>query len=58
MQIEKNDKWSLTRFKSIAKISHSNYLQFCNNFVIFYKVAFFLTVAIVFSVCKQNFTAQ
>ena len=61
IQIEKStDKWLLTCFKSILKISQSNYLQFCCNlpvkFSIFIKSS--LTVSIVFSVYKQNFLAQ
>ena len=35
------DKWSLTCFKNILKISHSNYASFCSNlpmkFAIFFK---------------------
>ena len=42
------DKWSLTRFKRILKISHSNYLQFCSNspevFAIFSKNVFVICV--------------
>ena len=56
------DKWWLTCFKSILKISHSKYLQLCSNlpveFTIFLKVAYFLTVSIGFADYKQNFMAQ
>ena len=45
------DKWSLTYFKSILKISHSNYLTFCSNLPvklpIFLKSGLLLTVSIV-----------
>lgn len=61
MQIEKG--WnqlqkdgSLACFKNFLKISHSNYLQFFE-ICIFLKVTYFLTVFIVFYICKQGFTA-
>ena len=62
MQIKENiDKWLLTRFKSILKVSHSNYFEFCSvyqrNLLFVLKLAYFLTVSIVFLVSKQNFTA-
>ena len=52
------DKWSFTCVKSILKISLSNCVWFCSNFLFSLKVAYFLTVSVVFSVYKQNFTAQ
>ena len=56
--MKRTDKWSLTSFKSILKISLSNYLQFFSNlsvkFPTFLKVAYFLVVYIVFSVHKHN----
>ena len=59
MQIEKALK--NVRFR-ISKFSHSNYLQFCSNlpgkFAIFLKSSLLFNSSVVFSVYKQNFTAQ
>ena len=50
------DKWSLTWLKSILKISHSNYLWFCNSLpaklAIFLKSSLFLNS---FYCYKQNY---
>ena len=62
MQFEKaliNDR---LRASKVSWNSHFNCLWFCSNlpvkFAIFKKVAYCLTVSIVFPVYKQNFTAQ
>ena len=53
------DKWSLTCFKSIWKFPIPTIYNFAAiyswNLLFSYKVAYFLTVSIVFSVYKQNF---
>ena len=65
MQLEKVlmiNKWSLTCFKSILKILHSNYFKFCSNLLV--KFAFLLksdqrfNISIVFPVYKQSYKAQ
>ena len=57
------DKCSFTCLKSVLKILHSNYLQFCSNlpvkFAVFLKKKVqCLTVSVIFSVYKQNVTAE
>ena len=63
MQIEK----ALINYRlSVSKVSWNFRIPTIENFVVIYpwsllfswKVANFLTVFIVFSACKQNFTAQ
>ena len=44
---KKNDKWSPTCFKSILKISDSNYLQFCSNLPV--KIGIFLKSSLLFN---------
>ena len=63
MQIKKStDKWLLMCFKSILKISHSNYASFCTNlpikFVIFWKSYLLFSSFYCFFVYKQKFMAK
>ena len=60
-----NDNWSLTRLH-VSKVSWKFCISTINNFAVIYpgnllffkKVAYFLTISVVFSVYKQNYTAQ
>ena len=63
MQIEKalvNDRWRVSKvsWKFCIPTIHSFAVIFAWNSQSFQKVAYFLTVSIVFSVYKKNFTAQ